>query len=157
MKMQLDKKTGFTILAGIVVLVLILVSYAYFKSLPSPATSGTGSSPAAPVYAPQGQLVSGFPQGLILEGAAQVANSYAIKYSATGNQYTAEWSSSTSMAALYKKYQDYFNQNGWTLKNAVTAGTAMRAAYVTKGSAIVNLVVVPQGAGSKIDITYATQ
>src|ERR1700690_4012109 len=58
----------------------------------SPAPSETRQLPeavATPTYAPSGSVVKGFPQDMIIDAKAKIANSYALSYSASLNQYTA--------------------------------------------------------------------
>jgi hypothetical protein len=159
MTMKLDKKTGMLILGAVVVLALIFIFYGYFLSLQtnypnggSPITQGS-----TPTYAPAGQLVAGFPPALILDDAARISNSYSVSYSANTNQYTAVWTSSSSMASLFTAYQNYFKQNGWAIGNTFTGRTTLRSVYATKGNIGAEVVIAAQGTASQVTISYATQ
>lgn len=132
----------------------------------------------APVHAPEGQVVDGFPRQLILGTPtsttttsavasssmevffAGITNSYSINYSTSTNQYTAEWLSSSTPATLYKQYQSYIEKNGWTITNHNDLAT-FKSIYATNASSGVNIVLVPQSKtststnkGSKVTVTY---
>ncbi len=162
MTAKLDKKTGFLILGAVVALALIVILYAYFASLPAPSPSGggqaAGPSGPAPVYAAAGQLVAGFPSTLILDNAAKVSESYSIGYSASLNQYTAQWNSSSSMASLDILYQNYLSKNGWRITKQSTNRPAFspefRGIYATNGSYDANVTIVAEGTGAEVTITY---
>ena len=155
--MKLDKKTGFLILGAIAVLALIIIFYGYFASLSPSLPSGGGPSGSStgltPTYAPQGQLVSGFPPALILDDAARVTNSYAIS-SSNANQYTAVWNSSSSVASLYAGYKNYFTANGWTVTNDSVAQLGQHSLGAQNGSATVNILITTAGAGTQVIIGY---
>src|SRR5690242_1695453 len=71
MKMHLDTKTGALIIAAVAILVIIFVVAFAFKSNKPASNTGPGANvPVTPVYAPQGQVVAGFPTELILDNAA---------------------------------------------------------------------------------------
>lgn len=122
-----------------------------------------------PMHAPEGQVVAGFPQDLVMgaktasSGAESffsgITNSYSIGYSSSTNQYTAEWTSSSTPAALYAKYQDYMTKNGWTVTNHADT-TALKGIYATNASSsVISVVIVPlvpatQSKGSKVTATY---
>jgi hypothetical protein len=126
-----------------------------------------------PVHAPTGQVVVGFPQQLILgtptsstatSGAssffAGITNSYSINYSTSTNQYTAEWTSSSTLASLYKQYQNYVAQNGLTIVNHIDTAS-IKGIYATNASSAVNIVIAPQSQvaptkGSKITVSYVS-
>ncbi len=135
--------------AAVIVVVGILVIWAVQK----PASQPTASGPA-PSYAPSGQLVAGFPKALVLDQAAQISSSYSINYSASTNQYTAEWNSPSSMASLYGQYKSYFQTNGWKITNDVTKYSASRGLYATKGSAEASVAIMQQGKGSQVIVGY---
>ena len=109
-----------------------------------------------PVFAPQGQLTPNFPKQLMLDPQAQVNSSYSINYDPTTNQYTAEWTSSSSLAALYGDYQTYFGNNGWTITNqsGVKAVSKLAVLYAATTTANVNVTLVSRGKGSDATISY---
>ncbi len=109
-----------------------------------------------PVYAPAGQVVSGFPQDLILDPNAQAAQSYAINYATSTKQYTVVWNSASSMDTMYKKYLEYFSAsaNGWQITNKFTTSPTVHGLYATQPSAQVNVTIEAQKAGSKVTVGY---
>ena len=106
------------------------------------------------VYAPKGQLTGGFPKDLILDNAAQISDSYSINYDASTNQYTADWSSNSSMATLDAMYKNYFAQNGWKIVNDAENVSTWRGLYATKGSTDANVTISSKGKGSEVSISY---
>lgn len=120
-----------------------------------------GSTGPVPVHAPAGQVITGFPQDLILgtatgsaQSAVSVTNSYSIRYSSSTNQYTANWISSSTAADLYSQYQSYASANGWKVINHADTAT-LKAVYAVNGSSSINVVIVPQtSGGSAVTATY---
>lgn len=139
-------KTKFA--AAIVVVVAIIVIAGFFFK----AWHAGGP---APVYAPHGEIVSGFPQELILDNAARVSNSYSIAYAAALNQYTVEWNSSSSPASLFAMYQDYFLKNHWTIVNSATSQPNFRGLYARLGTATVNLSITLENKSSRVGLSYS--
>jgi hypothetical protein len=136
----------------VIVLLLILVLLGAFSGKNNqPVTQGV------PTYAPQGQLVTGFPQELVLDPTAQLGGSYGINYSTSTNQYTAMWTSSKSLDDLYSAYKTYFQNNGWTISNEMTAYAGTKGLHAAKGTASAGLSVVDNGASRKISVTYVAQ
>jgi hypothetical protein len=135
----------------VAVVVIILVVWGIWKLQPKPQATGP-----VPVFAPQGQLVPNFPKQLMLDPQAQVNSSYSINYDPTTNQYTAEWTSSSSLATLYGDYQKYFGDNGWTITNqsGVKGTSKLAVLYAATSSANVNVTLVTQGKGSSATISY---
>ena len=144
-------KTWVLIGAAVVILAGILI-YAQWGSLPRP---GQPAAPmGVPTYAPQGQVVAGFPKQLILDPAAAVSNSYSINYTATTNQYTAQWNSSSAMNDLYVSYKQYLTANGWTITSDNAKYSGSRGLYARNASSDVSVVVIAQGNGSQVTVTY---
>jgi hypothetical protein len=92
----------------------------------------------------------------MLDPEAQVSTSYSINYDPTTNQYTAEWTSSSSLATLYGDYQTYFGNNGWTITNQSGAKAASKLAvlYAATTTANVNVTLVAHGVGTDATISY---
>jgi len=146
------KKTWMWVGGGIVVLALILIFVGGSSpSYPPPSGPSSGSTP---VYAPQGELVAGFPTELILDTSAKTTQSYSINYSSSTDQYTANFSSGQSMLALYGAYKTYLTQNGWTITNDMHSYTSSRGLYATKGNADASAAIVDQGATRQVTVTY---
>ena len=140
-----NKKTT-AIVAIIIVVAILGVSWYFF---------GRSTSPHA-TFAPQGQVISGFPKTLILDNTAAIDNSYTIGYSANLNQYTANWTSaSSSLDSLYGKYLSYFTQNGWTVTNSSTNITGFRGLYAVNPSADANVTMSDVGTGGlRVTVSY---
>ncbi len=139
-----QKKT--VIIAAVVAVIVILGVSWYFFGRPTPPRA---------TFAPQGALVSGFPQSLVLDQAAAISNSYAIAYSPNLNQYTANWTSGSNMDTLYQRYLQYFTTNGWTITNSSTAITGFRGLYAVNPSADVNVTMSDAGTGGlRVTVSY---
>lgn len=117
------------------------------------ATSTSGTPAGSVAFAPNGQLVAGFPKSLIL-GSAAVSGSYSINYSSTTHQYTVEWNSSSSMESLYEAYKAYLPSHGWNIVNDITKYAASRGLYARNASSDVSVAVIATGNGSQISIAY---
>ncbi len=154
--MKLEKKTAVLIIVGVVIFAAIIVcAYLYGPSWPTmPQATGP-----APVHAPQGQVVAGFPKDLILDSEVQVANSYTVHYSSNMHQYTVQWNSSSSVASIYNNYLGYLPTHGWTIMNRFTARPDLRGLYATEtnttSSANVNVTIAVRGMGSQVSVNYA--
>ena len=143
------------IIAAVVILTAIaLYAYRYGRPLP-PQASGP-----PPVYAPQGQIIAGFPKELILDHNVQASNSYAINYSSSTNLYVVQWNSSSSVAGLYNAYLAYLPTHGWTITNRFTNRPDLRGFYAVKNSASssanVNITITTLGTGSQVSVGYAS-
>ena len=139
-----QKKT--VIIAAVVAVIVILGASWYFFGRPTPPRA---------TFAPQGALVSGFPQSLVLDQAAAISNSYAIAYSQNLNQYTANWTSGSNMDSLYQRYLQYFTENGWTITNSSTAITGFRGLYAVNPSADANVTMSDAGTGGlRVTVSY---
>jgi hypothetical protein len=143
---------------GIAVVVIGAVLFLVLVAKPPPEAPNTSTSEGVvsnptPVYAPSGTLTPQFPKELILDSSAQVSESYSINYSLSTNQYTAQWVSSMSVAALYAAYSTYLSSNGWTITNHGKSSLGA-SLYATKDDAVVNVVITPHNAGSQVVISY---
>jgi hypothetical protein len=148
-----DKRRGNVLIwIGILALIVIVLLVIFWK--PSqPAAPATQPQPQ-PTYAPQGQVVAGFPQELVLDPNAKVGSSYSINYSASTNQYTAEWASSMSMASLFGKYKTYLSSNGWTITGQSGKAT-LDSVYATDASGdVANVVISPRATGNEVVVSY---
>ncbi len=136
------------IVLGAVVVIVLVIGLAGWLSF------SRQSSPQM-TLAPKGELVSGFPKTLILDNAAAIDNSYTVGYSPNLNQYTANWTSSSSMDGLYQQYLQYFTQNGWAITNSSTNITAFRGIYAVTSSAEANVTLDDSGGGGlKVTVSY---
>jgi len=64
--------------------------------------------------APQGQIIAGFPNSLILDSTRTIQESYMLDYK-TAAQYTVQLATKDSVAGEYQKYLDYLNGNFYDL------------------------------------------
>ena len=119
-----------------------------------PVLMNKEGGPLVPVYAPQGHLTPQFPKELILDSAAAVSNSFSINYSTSTNQYTASWNSASGAQHWVDQYQSYFSANGWTVKMNPTANAQIRNMVASNDKGYVQVLLIPQGAGSQVTITY---
>lgn len=147
-----DKRRGNVLIwIGILALIVIVLLVIFWKpSTPAPAPV----TQPQPAYVPQGQVVSGFPQTLILDPNAQVNSSYSINYSSSTNQYTAEWISSMSMAALFGKYKTYLSANGWSLTSQSSKPTLDGVYAADANGDVANVAIFPQATGNEVVVTY---
>jgi hypothetical protein len=136
---------------GVVVVVAAVVVWFVWK--PTPAIPPVASNPV-PVYAPQGQLVSEFPSSLIIGTSSVVNGSYAINYSSSTNQYTAEFNSSSSVISLYASYKQYLTTNGWTITNDITKYPTSRGLYASNASSDVTVAIATKNKGAQVTISY---
>lgn len=134
---------------GVGVVVVIVIVWIVWAMTAKPVVSVP-----PPVYAPQGQLVPQFPKSLILDSNAAISGSYSISYSTSTNQYTAEYDSTSSMAALYGEYQSYLPQNNWTVTGSLTTHPTFRVITASQGSDQLQVVISAIGKGSQATITY---
>jgi hypothetical protein len=147
---------------GVAVVVLVAVAAGVTWFLHRGQSTQMGP---VPVHAPAGQVVDGFPKALILGAASSssdITNSYSINYSTSTNQYTAEWTSTSTPAALYAEYQTYVVDNGWTITNHVDTATLKGIYAMNASSSVINVVIVPQSQtaqnkGSKVNVSYVAQ
>jgi len=151
--MQDNRKGNIWVWVGIVIVVVIVVLLFVWK----PTKAPTVVPPGTPVHAPQGQVVAGFPQNLILDNAAQVGNSYSVNYSSSTNQYTAAWNSSSSLTVETAAYQKYLQANGWKVTPNPVRQATIRALSASNSAAILLVNIVAQGTGSQVTVTYVTK
>ncbi|HUC31361.1 MAG TPA: hypothetical protein VMR99_01570 [Candidatus Paceibacterota bacterium] len=138
---------------GVAVVVIAVAAWLFWKpSAPHQAASGP-----TPVFAPQGQLTPNFPKALILDSNAAISGSYSINYSSSTDQYTAEYDSSSTVTALYNKYQSYLPQNGWTVNGSLTTHPTFDAIAASQGNNQLQIVISTESEGSQVIITYVVK
>jgi len=149
----MNKNRKLWIGAGIVVVIVVVCLVAWW--LVAEKASVKTAPAVVAVHASKGQLTAGFPKELILDSTAALSDSYAINYSSSTNQYTAEWMSSSSSAALYDTYHAYVTKNGWTITNQAN-GPALKGIYAKKAASVLSIIMVPQAQnkGTKVMIAY---
>lgn len=147
--MQDARRGNLWVWVGVAVVVIAVILFFVWKPqpyTPSTSTPSTTGNPA-PVYAPQGQVVSGFPQQLLLDNSSQISSSYSISYSSSTNQYTAQWSSSTSLQDLYQTYKTYLQANGWTITNDMSSGPDRGLYAVNASNDVLSVLITPNSSG----------
>ncbi len=156
--MQDNRKGNVWVWIGVVVVIIIavvlLVGWRPGSPTTQPGSTQTGSANSNGIsYASQGQVVSGFPQSLIMDPSATVATSYTINASGT-TQYTATWNSSSSANTIFDEYFSYFQANQWTISNQQSQANFLGMAAGDGNGHDVDIVVEPQGSGSTITVSY---
>jgi hypothetical protein len=140
-----NKKTVVALAVAVVlILVIALVWWLFWGEYNSPHAA----------FAPSGKLVSGFPKEFVLDSAAIVGKSYTIGYAYNLNQYTANWTSSSSIDDLYNQYVNYFVSNGWTITNSSTNMATFRGVYAVTSTADANVVITSGKDGLKVTVSY---
>lgn len=145
---------------AVVVVVVILVMLGQRQS----KSGGSGNARAAlppasitPTYAEKGEVVSGFPEELILDVRASVANSYALNYNQNLNQYTTTFNSDESMEELYDRYLAHFRQDGWTIVNAITKYPTSRGLYAKKGTIDASVAILDKSNSAQVSVSYVVK
>jgi hypothetical protein len=155
----MNKKQAPWIVAGVVIIIVaVSLGIWWFAAKKAPQQAApvvTTPPPVVAMHAPKGQVAPGFPKELILDNAAALSDSYAINYSASTNQYTAEWISTSSPLSLYDIYHAYVTKNGWTITNQAD-GSVLKGIYAKKASAALSVIIMPQAQnkGTKIMVAY---
>jgi hypothetical protein len=143
---------------GVAIVVIAVAVWAalQFKQKPvAPVVTGP-----VPVFAPKGQLTPNFPKDLIIDSSAAIGGSYSINYSSSTNQYTAGYTSSSTVSTLYKDYQSYLTQHNWTVTGSLTTHPTFDAIAATQGNNQLQVVISTQGGqnkGSQVTITYVVK
>ena len=136
---------------GVAILVIVVIAWVIWRP------QEKGASGPSPVFAPQGQLVPQFPKDLILDTNAAISGSYAINYSSSTNQYTAEYDSSSTVTSLFGAYQSYLPANGWTLTGSLTTHPTFDVLSATQDNNQLQVVISTEAKGSQATITYVAQ
>src|SRR3989344_6402720 len=108
-------KQNLVLIAAILAVGIVLAII--FSRTPKSSDEQQETAGPSPVYASQGELTEGFPEELVIDGAASVESSYTIAYDATVNQHTAVFMSDESPAALRAQYKAFFVEEGWEILN----------------------------------------
>jgi hypothetical protein len=140
-----EKKWFWVVVIVLVVLVAVVVTASLTKKSAAP--------PGAVVFAPAGQLVSGFPEALLLNAGVPISQSYLVNGPSGPKQYTAVWDASSSGAMIYNAYLSYFENNGWTIANRTTQPKLL-GLYAMQDSAAANVAISAQGTGAEAVVSY---
>ncbi len=112
------------------------------------------------VTAKEGNVISNFPAGLILEQDAVVSQSYSVSYVNDDlSQPVVEYTSKKNLAENIQMFKEYLTANGWSITHeASIAETPVTFFYAKKEKEQVNITFAPQADGAlKINIAYVTQ
>jgi len=143
---EMPKGNRWKYIAAAVAVLLVAVVAAYwqfiYKRVP------------APVYAPKGELVRGFPKELVLDQKGIVSGSYYVNYSTSLNQYTAVFDSTEPMLSLFSQYKDYLSKNGWTITNEITKYETSRGLYAVKGAADASVAIIEQAKSREVTVSF---
>ncbi|MHB8871320.1 MAG: hypothetical protein ACYC5G_02585 [Candidatus Doudnabacteria bacterium] len=89
--------------------------------------------------APKGEIVSGFPEALVIDSSAETQSSYTIKYE-TENQYTASFKTNKNVKDEYSAYMSFFENNKYEVVNK-SEGAVVSSIYAKDASGEVNVVI----------------
>lgn len=150
------------VVLAVAVLAGLVLIFLYIAKKPSVSPfltigAGTGETPKqapAPVSAPKGETVTGFPKELILDSAADLGSSYSLNYNANLNQYTASYISKLSMSRLFDMYKSYYQKNSWAVTNEITKYPSSRGLYAVKGTVESSVAVIDEGAARNVIVNY---
>lgn len=156
--MKLPSAQQKKMLFAAVVAVVVVVVAGFFLLRKQPGSTGPAPIQPPPQYvpvvAPKGEVIAGFPKELILDDKAMVAGSYAINYNEKLNQYTATFTSSQKMLALYDSYLAYFSKNGWTVTNKNTKYPISRGIYAKKDANTASVAIVDEVKSRQVTVSY---
>jgi hypothetical protein len=138
---------------GVVVVVIVVLAWILWRLTPQQQIQ----SVPVTTFAPRGQLVPQFPSSLVLDPSAVVSGSYAINYSSSTNQYTAQYGSSDTVTALYKNYTSYLISNGWTISGSLTTIPTLDVISAAQGSNQLQVMIATKSKGSQVTITYVVE
>ncbi len=129
------------------IVILLLLDYWYQQS--NKVSKSFPKETAA-----QGQLVSGFPQELLLGATdAKVSQSYAIDYGRGGKQYTAEFTLKLDLGVADLKYQRYLKGNKYYIaNNFIDDKKPIANLYATNAQSDLNIVIAGQSDNKTLDI-----
>ncbi len=147
--MQEEEKKKALAWVGVIAILLVLIVAVRWPHGNNPQSQGP-----APVYAPKGELTPQFPKELILGGASAVGNSYAINYSSSTNQYTAQWSSASSLANIVAQYKTYLSANGWSVTVNKSVTPSFQSIFARKANLQTLVSIVTEATGTQVTVTY---
>ena len=151
-----DRKTMWAWI-GAAIVAVIVVAWIVAAMMPPQATPPPQAT--GPVYAPQGQVTPDFPKDLLIDSSATINQSYAINYSSSTNQYTAQFSSTSTVTQLFNSYKAYLVSKGWTITGTLTTQPDYDIIAASQGNAQMEAVIAvgAQKQGSQATVTYVTK
>lgn len=131
------------------------------------ASSLTCSNPASIVFVPRGQVIPGFPAGLMLDITDTVSDSYGVCSPYTSSSlapvppsgyyqsYTVEQSTSQSTNSWYNAYHQFLPTAGWTIYGEVTSLLPQQFSIgAQNGWAQLEVNAIAVGTGSVLTVSY---
>ena len=149
-KTQEQHKQNLVLIAAILAVGIVLA--VLFTRSPKSSDEQKEAAGPVPVYASYGELATGFPKELVLDGAASVESSYTIAYDASVNQHTAVFMSDESPVTLRQQYKQYFADNGWKILSETTEG--IQALYAQKDRIDASFTAGLQDGRTQVIIAY---
>ncbi|RJQ14560.1 hypothetical protein C4553_00600 [Candidatus Parcubacteria bacterium] len=144
--MTKQAKIALGIFAAVIVVALVIGIFTRFRL-------GPREELGKPVFAPQGQVVEGFPTELVLDNEARLNNSYSIKYDEKTKQYSVSFSSNQSAASLLASYKQYFTKEGWLIINETNL-QQVKGIYAREVGVDVNVTINVESERSSVMISY---
>jgi hypothetical protein len=140
---------------GVAVVVIIAIVWIVMAAMPKSQPQQQAEGPT-PVYAPQGELTPQFPKDLIIDDSAAITGSYSINYSSSTNQYTAQFTSTSTVKALFDSYKTYLTNNGWTITGTLTTQPTYDIIAATNDAGQMEAVISTsdKGQGAQAIVTY---
>lgn len=155
---QTPKHSYRPIVVSVVVLIaLIILGFLFMRAGSRPAAYDDAGNP---VYkAPDGKLIEGFPEELLLEQDAVIEESSRIDYNERGeNLPYAQYTSRKPYAENINEYRFLLQDQGWTiLKDGAWQEMPSTNFYAQRGEAeFVNIALTPKQDGTtKVQIAYS--
>jgi hypothetical protein len=106
-----------------------------------------------------GKVVSSFPQELLIENDAVVADSYSIQYAgANVNQPVVRYVSKKTMGDNVTLFRERLVSQGWTITHEANPAEAPTFFYAYKDKAQINILLAPDANGQvTVTVAYASQ
>jgi hypothetical protein len=153
------------LVVGLVVLLIIVLALLWISGTEqAPEGGDTVTTEIAPgttlTEVPAGEIVDGFPEGLILEDDVVANRSYTINYQNQNiDQPVVAFMSSWTLEQNIEEYGRYLVEDGWEVTHAATTDEApVTFFYATKGSQDVNITFnVVEGDGVGVTIAVANR
>lgn len=152
------------LVTGLVVLLIIVLGVLWISGMKQTPGGDTTTTEIAPgttlTEVPAGEIVDGFPEGLILEDDVVADKSYTINYQNQNiDQPVVAFMSSWTLEQNIEEYGRYLLDDGWEVTHEATIGEApVTFFYATRGSQDVNITFnVVEGDGVGVTIAVANR
>ncbi len=136
---------------GVVVVALAAIAGGYLLSRP-------GQPSYTVTQAAKGEVVAGFPNGLIVEKDAVIENSYSLAYpDGNLNQPVVTYASNWPMVQNVVQFGSYLKANGWAITHVANPMAQTTFYYADKDNASVNITLATEAGKVKVTISYITR